>query len=165
MALLSCRPDQNERIFYQVWSNQTQRSKIHWPLLLDPNAKPLAERLTGLPLALATAGTYLQHSTIDCERYLKEYEKRWNISRRRPLQLQEYQERTLYTTWDLSYSRLEKEDPDAAELLKLLANFDNQKLWFELFHAGLTDSSPEWLHEVIAYDVNFNDVIAVLVRY
>jgi tetratricopeptide (TPR) repeat protein len=114
---------------------------------------------------LATAGTYLRRSTFTFDRYLQEYEKRWNIDPRRPLQLQEYQERTLYTTWEISYSRLEKEDPDAAKILKLLAYFDNQSLWYELFHAGLTDSSPEWLREVIIDDVNFNGVMGVLAEY
>ncbi|KAJ5855201.1 hypothetical protein N7455_009149 [Penicillium solitum] len=125
----------------------------------------LAERLAGLPLALATAGTYLQHSTIDCERYLQEYEKRWNIDPRRPTRLNEYEERTLYTTWDISYSRLKNEAPKAAKILKLLAYFDNQSLWYELFHAGLTDSSPEWLSEVITDDVNFDGVMGVLAEY
>lgn len=114
---------------------------------------------------MATAGTYLHRSTFTFERYLREYEKRWDISPYRPLQLQEYQERTLYTTWDLSYSRLEKEDPEAAKILKLLAYFDNQILWYDLFHAGLTDSSPEWLREVITDDVNFNGVMGVLAGY
>jgi hypothetical protein len=68
-------------------------------------------------------------------------------------------------SWDLSYSRLEKEDPDAAKILKLLAYFDNQILWYELFHAGLTDCSPEWLREVITDDVNFNGVMGVLAGY
>lgn len=112
---------------------------------------------------MATTGTYLQCSTFTFERYLQKYEKRWNISPRRPPQ--EYQERTLYTTWDLSYSRLEKGDPDAAKLLKLLAYFDNQRVWYELFHAGLTDSSPEWLRKVITDDVNFHEVMEVLVGY
>ncbi|KAJ5183227.1 TPR repeat protein [Penicillium capsulatum] len=131
----------------------------------DPHAKRLAKRLAGLPLALATAGTYLQRRTFTFERYLEEYEKRWNLDPRRPLVLQEYQERTIYTTWDLSYCRLEMEDPDAAKILKLLAYFDNQSLWYELFHAGLTDSSPEWLREVITDDVNFNGVMGVLAEY
>ena len=96
-------------------------------------------RLGGLPLALATAGAYLHTSNFTFERYLQKYEERWNIDPRRPLQLQEYQDRTLYTTWDLSYTRLESEDPDAAKLLKLLAYFDNQSIWYELLHAGDAD--------------------------
>jgi tetratricopeptide (TPR) repeat protein len=51
------------------------------------------------------------------------------------------------------------------KILKLLAYFDNQRLWYELFHAGLTDSSPEWLRGVITDDVNFNEVMGVLAGY
>jgi tetratricopeptide (TPR) repeat protein len=113
---------------------------------------------------LTTAGAYLHTSNFTFERYLQEYEERWYIDPRRPLQLQEYQDRTLYTTWDLSYTRLESEDPDAAKLLKLLAYFDNQSIWYELLHAGAADDSPEWLHEVIADD-NFARVMRTLTDY
>ncbi|KGO45651.1 Tetratricopeptide-like helical [Penicillium expansum] len=130
----------------------------------DHYAKRLAERLGGLPLALATAGTYLRHSTLTFERYLKEYNTRWNVDPRRPAKLLEY-EGTLYTTWDIPYSRLEKEDPDAAKLLKLLAYFDNQRLWYKLLHAGLTDSSPKWLKRVITDDVDFHGAMRILAGY
>ncbi|CAG8212714.1 unnamed protein product [Penicillium nalgiovense] len=160
-STLDIKPFQNIEDSLAILQTRSKRENIQ----SDPNAKRLAERLAGLPLALATAGTYLQHSTIDCERYLQEYEKRWNIDPRRPTRLTEYEERTLYTTWDISYSRLKDEDPSAAKILKLLAYFDNQNLWYELFHAGLTDSSPEWLSEVITDDVNFDGVMGVLAEY
>ncbi|KAL4946961.1 P-loop containing nucleoside triphosphate hydrolase protein [Aspergillus filifer] len=128
----------------------------------DPHAKRLVERLAGLPLALATAGAFVQHSTITFKRYLQEYEKRWNIDRRRPTRLEEYQDRTLFTTWDLSYRRVQDRDPDAAELLKLLAYFSNQSLWHGLFQAGLTDTSPRWLHDVVNTDISFDSVMKTL---
>ncbi|KAI2822751.1 hypothetical protein CBS133816_9241 [Aspergillus niger] len=131
----------------------------------DYHAKRLADRFAGLPLALATAGAFLHHSSFTFERYLKEYEKRWNIDPRRPLQLQEYQDRTLYTTWDLSYTLLEREDPDAAKLLRLLAYFSNQSVWYELLHAGFTEDSPKWLHQMIEDEVIFDSVMRVLTDY
>lgn len=114
---------------------------------------------------MATAGIYLERSTFTFEHYLQEYEKRWKISPSRPLQLQEYQELTLYTTWDLSYSRLENENSDAAKILKLLAYFDNENLWCELFHAGLADNSPQWLRQVIKDGVHFSGVMGILTDY
>ncbi|KAK5238550.1 hypothetical protein LTR47_000293 [Exophiala xenobiotica] len=131
----------------------------------DPHAKRLVERLAGLPLALATAGAYLHRSLFTFERYLREYEDRFEIDPKRPFQLQEYQDRTLYTTWDISYSQLQKEDPIAAKLLKLLAYFDNQSLWYELFSAGFNHDSPEWLREVIADDLSFASVMGRLTEY
>jgi tetratricopeptide (TPR) repeat protein len=136
-------------------------------LWVDPCAKRLAERLAGLPLALATAGTYLQRSIFTFERYLQEYEKRWNIDSRRPTRLQEYEELTLYTTWDLSYVRLEKDDPDAAKLLGLLAYFGNKTLWYGLLHTDPTgvSSTPDWMHEIIENDITFDGVMRTLTEY
>ncbi|KAL4955596.1 P-loop containing nucleoside triphosphate hydrolase protein [Aspergillus filifer] len=128
----------------------------------DPHAKRLAERLAGLPLALATAGAFLQHSTITFQRYLQEYERCWNIDPRRPTRLEEYQDRTLFTTWDLSYRRVQDLDPDAAELLKLLAYFSNQSLWHGLFSAGLTNATPQWLHDVADNEISFDSVMKTL---
>ncbi|CRL23546.1 NB-ARC [Penicillium camemberti] len=126
----------------------------------------LAGRLGGLPLALATAGTYLQKRNLSFQRYLQVYEERWNIDPHRPAKLREYQERTLFTTWDVSYDRLKAEDSEAAQLLKILAYFDNQSLWYDLFHAGLwchTGLEPvSPLYDVINDDVCFNGVMATL---
>lgn len=63
----------------------------------------------------------------------------------------------------MSYSRLEKEAPHGAKILKLLAYFGNQRLWYELFYAGITENSPKWLREVTADEVKFDEVMGVLV--
>jgi tetratricopeptide (TPR) repeat protein len=114
---------------------------------------------------LVTAGAYLHQSTFAFERYLQEYERHWNFDPQRPLSLQEYRERTLYTTWDLSYIRLQSEDVDAAKLLGLLAYFSNRRLWYELFRAGLSDDSPQWLHGMISSDVEFESTMRKLTSY
>jgi len=43
--------------------------------LTDPNAVILAEKLDGLPLALATAGVYLDQVTTSFTAYLRLYEE------------------------------------------------------------------------------------------
>jgi tetratricopeptide (TPR) repeat protein len=116
-------------------------------------------------LALTTAGAYLRKSTLSFEQYLHEYEKRWNINPRRPLKLHEYRDHTLYNTWDLSYARLKNDDPDAAQLLELLAYFDNQHIWHELLRAGIGDHSPDWLLNVAVDLVDFENVMGTLVDY
>lgn len=135
------------------------------PSLSDPFAKRLAKRLDGFPLALAAAGVYVQLTGLDFERYLQEYEAHWNIDPSRPITLQEYHDRTLYTTWDISYAHLTAEDSYAAKFLKVLAYFDNQSLWYELFHAGVTKDSPEWLRHVVADDVTFRGVMTTLTKF
>jgi tetratricopeptide (TPR) repeat protein len=116
-------------------------------------------------LALTTAGAYLRKSTLSFEQYLHEYEKRWNINPRRPLKLHEYRDRTLYNTWDLSYARLKNDDPDAAQLLKLLAYFDNQHIWHDLLRVGISDHSPEWLLNAAVDLVDFENAMGTLVDY
>ncbi|KAJ5547240.1 TPR repeat protein [Penicillium frequentans] len=155
------RPLQHNKDCLAILQTRSKRENVH----LDPYATRLVERLAGLPLALATAGTYLQRSSLTFQRYLQEYDKCWNIDPRRQTKLQEYQERTFYTTWDLSYACLKKEDLDAAELLKLLAYFGNQSVWYDLFYAGLGDSSPKWLHSIFKDDMNFNGLMRILTEY
>jgi tetratricopeptide (TPR) repeat protein len=133
-------------------------------LLTDGHARHLAERLGGLPLALATAGAYLHKSTLGFDEYLQEYEKRWNLDPRRPQKLQEYRDRTLYTTWDLSYTRLRVAHPDAAELLSRLAYFDHQSIWYELLRAGINNESPGWLLTATANRLDFENIMRILVE-
>ncbi|KAJ5825846.1 hypothetical protein N7474_002984, partial [Penicillium riverlandense] len=120
--------------------------------------KPLRNIEDGLAILQSRTG-------FTFERYLQEYETRLNIDPRRPTKLQEYRQHTLYTTWDLSYDHLKIEDPDAAKFLRLLAYFDNQSLWYELFRGGLTSNSHEWLREVVANDVTFHGVMGILSQY
>ena len=104
----------------------------------------LVQRLDGHPLALATAGAFLKNSQLSFAHYLQLYESKWNVTGHRARPLREYRDRTLYTTWNISFTRVEQEDPEAAQLLKLLAYFDNQNVWFELLRAGSGDSTPSW---------------------
>ncbi|KAJ5813504.1 TPR repeat protein [Penicillium pulvis] len=131
----------------------------------DPFAERLAERLDGFPLVLATAGVFVQMTGLSFERYLQEYETHWIINPNQSITPQEYHDRTLYTTWDITYTHLTAENPYAANFLKMLAYFDNQNLWYEFFHAGITEDSPEWLREVLASDVTFHGVMATLAKY
>ncbi|KAL4893345.1 hypothetical protein BDV59DRAFT_207825 [Aspergillus ambiguus] len=157
--VLRIKPLENIKDSLMILQARSKRENA----LSDPWAKQLAERLAGLPLALATAGVYLQQSPFSFQRYLQEYEERWNIDPHRPVKLQEYQERTLYTAWKISYDRLVEDDPEAATMLRMMAYFDNGSLWYELFRAGLKDQCP--LYDVIKDEVSFNGVMRALSEY
>ncbi|KAJ5723983.1 hypothetical protein N7488_002018 [Penicillium malachiteum] len=161
-TVLHVKPFKSENITDSLMILQTRSKREN--AQSDPYAIRLAERLAGFPLALAAAGAYLQRSTLTFERYLQEYETRWNIDPCQPIELQAY-ERTLYTTWDLSYARLERNESHAAELLKLLAYFSNQSLWYELFRDGITKRSPRWLRELVTNYVSFQELMGVLTEY
>lgn len=138
----------------------------------DLFARRLAERLGGLPLALATAGACLSRNVMmTFERYLEEYNQQWKVSRRRHPNLDEYhQDITLYTTWRISYDRLLTECSDgkshAAVLLKLLAYFDHQCVRYSDLSAGLRISCPEqWMQTVFSEDVELGEEMNVLMGY
>jgi tetratricopeptide (TPR) repeat protein len=124
----------------------------------------LARRLDGLPLALATAGMYLNQTADSFSDYLRLYNDSWNdleLYSDGPL---DYEDRALYSTWNLSLQQVRSQDPEAAELLRLMAFLDNQDLWFELFQAGAKDRALWWL-EVMKSKARFNRAMSKLHDY
>ncbi len=67
----------------------------------------------------------------------------------------------MYTTWDLSFQHIQKQNKSAEKLLQLWAYFDNQELWFELLDAGKEDS-PEWFASIITDELSFIEITRLL---
>jgi hypothetical protein len=132
--------------------------------MLDPDVLKLAVELDGLPLALATAGAYLDQialSFLDC---LRLYKTSWvNLLKTNP-KLNSYKDQTLYSTWQLSFNHVKQRNELSAKLLRLWAYFDNQDIWYELLrHGDLED--PEWIHELTKDELISNGAIRVLSDY
>lgn len=138
---------------------------LHSKVPPDQAAKDLVKRLDNLPLALATAGAYLRASKMTFKQYLEEYGNRWNVNPNRPANLVEYHDRTLYTTWNISYARLRESNERAARLLGLLAYFDHQHISGKLLRAGLKHDTPAWIQDILNDFINFDGDMAVLVDY
>jgi hypothetical protein len=68
-------------------------------------------------LALATAGAYLSQSADSFDDYLELYNNSWNDLDRHSHGPIDYEERTLYSTWNVSFEQIRKQDAAAAELL------------------------------------------------
>ena len=98
----------------------------------DAGALKLAKVLDGLPLALATAGAYLRQTAIGFSDYLRLYDKSWTKLQKTSPVLRSYEDRTLYSTWQISFKRVEQQNLFSAQLLRLWAYFNNQDVWFEL---------------------------------
>jgi tetratricopeptide (TPR) repeat protein len=72
-----------------------------------------------------------------------------------------YEDRQLYSTWQLSLNHIKQQSELSAKLLKLWAYFDNQDLWFELLRKEKLDK-PEWLRQLSKDTLNFTQAMRVL---
>ncbi|KAL5318058.1 hypothetical protein ACEPPN_015162 [Leptodophora sp. 'Broadleaf-Isolate-01'] len=130
-------------------------------LRTDPDAVKLAEELDGLPLALATAGAYLDQTARSFSDYLRLYKESWVRLKETSPELSSYEDRTLYSTWQISFDNVKQQNPLSADLLRLWAYFDNQDLWFELLrHSDSGD--PEWIRELTKDELSFDGAVRVL---
>ncbi|MCJ1268875.1 hypothetical protein MMC22_008763 [Lobaria immixta] len=127
----------------------------------DPSAIDLVKQLDGLPLALATAGAYLGQVSTSLETYLHYYKTAWRRLQQTSPELLSYEDRALYTTWDLSLKRIQTQNESAGKLLRLLAYFDNQDIWFQLLAAG-RKAGPEWFSTIVEDELSFNEAIRLL---
>ena len=130
----------------------------------DVDAEKLAERFDGLPLALATAGDYISQTAESFSEYLRMYEQSWEELAKYSDGLMEYANRTLYSTWNLSLKQVAAQDPEAAELFRLMGYLGNADLWYELFQKG-ADSTPEWFCDITKSKPRFNRAMATLHSY
>jgi hypothetical protein len=67
---------------------------------------------------LATAGAYLKESSFSFSKYLQQYEAQWEAVASIE-GLADYPTRILYTTWDISFTRIRQQNIQAAHLLNL----------------------------------------------
>ena len=124
----------------------------------------LTKRLDGLPLALATAGAYLDQVTISVADYLQLYDTSWRELHESDIGLDSYEDRTLYSTWRISYDRIEQQNELAAKLLRLWCYFSNRDLWYELLSAGPSEEIP-WIRELTSSLHVFSQAMRILCNY
>ncbi|KAI8948859.1 hypothetical protein F4801DRAFT_591546 [Xylaria longipes] len=132
-------------------------------LATDIDAENLVKELDGLPLALATAGAYLKRVSIGFADYLRLYKESWERLHTSTPSLGSYQDRTLCSTWELSYIQIQKQHPLAAHLLRWWAYFDNEDIWFELLQPRSVDG-PAWIYE-LGNELDFNNAMGMLHDY
>ncbi|KAF3763155.1 hypothetical protein M406DRAFT_108502 [Cryphonectria parasitica EP155] len=127
------------------------------------DARKLAMELDGLLLALATAGAYLKHVSVSFDDYFRLYQESWARLHASTPALGSYQDRTLCSTWQLSYEQIQRENTLAARLLTWWAYFDNDDIWFELLLCPDTDR-PAWMDE-FNDELSFNGAMGMLHNY
>ncbi|KAH7410619.1 hypothetical protein BKA64DRAFT_638282 [Cadophora sp. MPI-SDFR-AT-0126] len=130
----------------------------------DPDAMKLAKELDGLPLALATAGAYLDQTARSFSDYLRLYKESWARLEETSPMLSTYDDRTFYSTWQISFDNIKQRNPLSVNLLRLWAYFDNQDLWLELLQYSKINQ-PEWLRELTKDEASFDCAVRLLISH
>ncbi|KAI9793338.1 MAG: hypothetical protein M1816_000230 [Peltula sp. TS41687] len=130
----------------------------------NSDAQALARELDGLPLALATAGAYLDQVSTSFAEYLRLYKASWLRLQQKTPQLLSYEDRALYSTWNLSLDHVKRQNDLSAKLLQLWAYFDNQDIWFELLQEG-KGKGPEWFSALVEDQLSFDAAVRVLCNH
>jgi hypothetical protein len=83
--------------------------------------------------------------------------------------LQEYGDRSILTTWMISYKQVVSGSEGAANLLKLWAFLDRKDLWYGLFVSiyapQINLEVPRWLAVLAESELEFYSAIGLLRRY
>lgn len=124
----------------------------------------LWEVMGGLPLALDQAGAYIKTARCSFHEYVELYRKhRKDLLVERGAHIPEHPE-TVATTWDLSFQRIERENPAAAELLRLCAFLAPDAIPEKLIAWGTAHCTSQ-LQKLAASDKSLNDAIRTLHSY
>ena len=102
--------------------------------------------------------------TTSFAEYLRLYETSWLKLQRTSPTLNSYEDRSLYTTWQVTYDRIRGQNAASAQLLKLWAYFDKQDVWFELLQHAY-DTDDEWIQKLTEDELSFNEAVRLLCEY
>ena len=85
--------------------------------------------------------------------------------------LQDYPDRSIWTTWAISYNTIREKDESAANLLLLWSFLDNKDLWHGLFAAACRASATtarwlsEWVGDMASNELKFAQAMGLLRNY
>lgn len=111
------------------------------------------EVLGYLPLALVQAGAFVAARHISLENFLEIYHKSYNraFAKKQPRGVGTYDDRSILTTWEISFTTIRETNEDAAELLSLCSFLFNEVQQDMLCRGGMVKAngtfSPSYLFE------------------
>jgi tetratricopeptide (TPR) repeat protein len=133
----------------------------------------LVQKLNGLPLALAQAGCFIGRTSITVQQYITFFDKMWAelMEDQDKFPLQDYAERSMLTTWRVSYEQVARKSEAAATLLRLWAFFYHDDLWYGLL-AGVRiqdlTAAAKWhveLSKLARSEFEFSKAMGLLTAY
>ena len=132
--------------------------------LVEKGLQDLLERLDGLPLALAGAGSYLCQTPDSIEDYLNQYNESWMELQQYTPSLPEQEGRTLCVTWQITANRIKQKDPLVWQILELWTFFDNSGVWYDLLQSG-EESAPQCFQTLTSTKLVFTRYMRMLCDY
>ncbi|THX66249.1 TPR-like protein [Aureobasidium pullulans] len=134
-------------------------------------ADTLLEKLSGLPIALTQAGAYIRQTGVSVAEYMDHYNSTWQqlMEKQDEYCLQEDSERSVLTTWKISYEQVRSRSEGASNLLKLWSFLYADDLWYDLVACSKTHAShvvvPKWLLLLAENKLEFNRAMGLLIKY
>ena len=129
----------------------------------EATAKALAEKLGCLPLALEQASAFIETSGRTLAHYLELFENRQRELMQRGELSTEYPA-TVATTWSISFQNVERDNPPAAELLRLCAFFAPDDIPLKMITEG-AEELPESLAATATDSFSFDEALIALRKY
>ena len=129
----------------------------------EATAKSLAEALGCLPLALEQAAAYIEASGLTMSNYLELFNKNQRELFQSGKPSTEYPD-TIATTWRLSFQNVERDNPAAAELLRLCAFFAPDDIPLKMLTDGAAEL-PESLAATVSDDLLLDEALMALRQY
>lgn len=140
-----------------------------------PECDQLLQRLGGLPLAIAQAGAYLRETNTGFRKYLDYYDNKWADLMKTDdftdMPLLDYPNRSIWTTWAISFDALHIQHEATAHLLLLWSFLDNKDLWHGLFanacaaHSRAAQMLSRWIGNIATHPVEFDKAMKLLRSY
>ncbi|KAG8630659.1 hypothetical protein KVT40_002278 [Elsinoe batatas] len=130
-------------------------------VMSDPDARLLVEDLDGLPLALATAGTYLTQEAVTFAEYRQFYQSSWETLDAVTSDLLTSEEKTVGGTCDITLQQLRSESLACVNMLAFWGLLESDDIWYELLKPGASDDLP-WLALVTRDKLTFNQIMHLL---
>ena len=87
-----------------------------------------------MPLAISHAGCYIRETKLPVGEYKSYYDKAFmTVQSRKPRLGRNYRNDTTATTWEISFSQIEKQDTEAALLLLTCSYLNPQEIFEKLW--------------------------------
>ncbi|KAL4990152.1 hypothetical protein BDW68DRAFT_49059 [Aspergillus falconensis] len=96
-------------------------------------------------------------------KYLQCYRESWHTLQSQSSSDRHYEQGNILQTCLVSYQKVTKRDPEAAEFMLELAHFDSQDIWFELLQCvAYSPDRPKWYGSFISDELAFRTKMRLL---